>query len=94
MAGKRGMPTTSSDLMSKLVKEVTGTRLNSASSNRLENGQSGSNNGLAADAPIFYTPTPSDKYKCVACDQVLRRPVKFETCGHSCCSTCFSDLMS
>ncbi|VDO16674.1 unnamed protein product [Rodentolepis nana] len=81
---------TQSDLQSKLAQKITAVRQDSNTSrDKLENGQNGSS---GPEAKIYYTPTPGEKFKCVACSDILRRPVKFEICGHSCCSTCYSDI--
>ncbi|EUB55050.1 TNF receptor-associated factor [Echinococcus granulosus] len=77
------------DLTLRLAKEIAGGQQNNDSLNKSDSTQN-----APSDLPIFYTPTPSDKYKCCACGEVLRRPVKFVVCEHSCCSTCYSDIMS
>lgn len=91
-ATQRPDTATSVDLKSKLVDKVITQRQDSnASRDKVDNAQNGSS---GSDEKIFYSPPPGDKFKCVACNEILRRPVKFEICGHSCCSTCFSDIMS
>ncbi|CDS38162.1 TNF receptor associated factor 3 [Echinococcus multilocularis] len=77
------------DLTLRLAKEIAGGQQNNDSLNKSDSTQN-----APSDLPIFYTPIPSDKYKCCACGEVLRRPVKFVACEHSCCSTCYSDIMS
>lgn len=77
-----------SDLMAKLVRDVA-----AIGSGSLATTAGKGPNGT--DSPtIFYTPAPSEKYICCVCNNVLRRPVKFESCGHCCCSVCFTELMA
>lgn len=72
------------DLKLALTKEIISNRPSSDSLNKMGN----------SDIKIFYTFSPGEKYKCCACGEVLKHPVKFENCGHSCCSSCFSDIMT
>uniref|UniRef100_A0A5K3EX78 TNF receptor-associated factor n=1 Tax=Mesocestoides corti TaxID=53468 RepID=A0A5K3EX78_MESCO len=75
--------------------DTDGNRHDSASVRKLDGWNNKSVNGSVDNStPIFYTPMPTDKFKCCACKEILRRPVKFEACAHSCCSACYSDIMS
>lgn len=89
VGGKRPEVPSVADLALRLAKEIAGGQQNNDSLSKSDNAQN-----APSDLPIFYAPIPSDKFKCCACGEVLRRPVKFEVCGHSCCSTCYSDIVS
>ncbi|KAM7539081.1 hypothetical protein Aperf_G00000057470 [Anoplocephala perfoliata] len=89
---KRSDGLVDADHKSKLAQQNKGVHQDSTTSrSETENVQNGA---TGTDEKIYYAPPPGDKFKCCACGEVLRRPVKFETCGHSCCSTCYADLMS
>ncbi|KAL7057340.1 hypothetical protein AAHC03_019265 [Spirometra sp. Aus1] len=94
----RVAPTKSADLMLKLLKDVSTSKLvPSTSTSPATNGvdqPSGSSPAAKAELPILYTPNPGKKYACCVCENTLRRPVQFHVCGHNCCSKCFTDLMA
>ncbi|BHF81161.1 TNF receptor-associated factor 4 [Sparganum proliferum] len=97
-ATPRVAPTKSTDLMVKLLKDVSMSKLAPSTSTSLAtNGvdqPSGSSPAATAELPILYTPNPGKKYACCVCENTLRRPVQFHACGHNCCSKCFTDLMA
>ncbi|VUZ52040.1 unnamed protein product [Hymenolepis diminuta] len=91
-ATKQSDAPSEANLKSKLIQKVMTARQDSnTSGSKVGDGQNGSS---GPDVKIFYIPPPGDKFKCVACGDILRQPVKFEICGHSCCSTCYSDIMT